>query len=105
MDAQIKKRMNQDITVFPCIGSSDGDKQFGDPIVLKGYCIPKYVVITTREGVQVQCNSSIIMSEENQDKVKDSDEVETSFISRRPIRAVLPYSSLKVGWELIEVLI
>lgn len=105
MDKQIKKRLKLDITIFPCSGTVDGDKQFGDPVVLKGFSVPKYVVITTREGEQVQCNTSVILDATDLPNVKDSDEIELPFISRRPIRSVQPYLALSQGYELVEVLI
>jgi len=105
MDAQVRKRMKQDITWWKKTGEVDGDGTWAAPEVLKGYSVPSYKVITNREGTEVQVNTAIIMDAKYLSKIHDQDEVATDFISRATVQAVIPYPSLGNGYELIQVMI
>lgn len=105
MDAQVRKRMKQDITWWKKTGEEDGDGIWAAPEVLKGFSVPDYKIVKKRDGTEVQVNTTIIMDAKYQDMIHDGDEVETDFISRTPVQAVIPYLSLKSGYELIQVMI
>lgn len=105
MDRQVRKRLQQDITIYPCTGVEDGDRMFGEPFVVKGYSVPKYKVVITRAGEEIQVHTAIIVDGSNVGTITDLDEVQTPYIQRTPVKYIAPYQSLRPGTELVELYI
>ena len=103
MDAQVKKRMTQNITLWQKTGTVDGDGTWADAQTLKGYSVPEYRVIKDRDGTRIETNTTIYL--DMTDLIHKGDEVATDFIERTPVRAVIPYPALRGGYELIQVMI
>jgi hypothetical protein len=106
MDRQIKKRLTMDIIIYPYISTVDGDKLYGAAKTLKGYVIPKNIITTDRNGVEIKVQTAITLDGLDIDNISQFDEVSAPFVSRCPIKKIIPYPSLIPGiYELLEVLL
>lgn len=104
MHPVVKRRLRPVVTIWPHIGTEDGDKVFGEPFTLKGFGVPKYQIVTTREGEEVKTKFAIIIDGADADKVKDTDEIATNRISRTPIKSISDYWALDdSSTELLEI--
>lgn len=102
MDKAIKKHFRTAITVYPCIGSEDGDKQFGEPVVYKGCYFPKNVLVTNRDGEEVQSKSVVYLDGKYADVIADTDEISAQYLTRHPIQSIVPY--FKLNSDKVDIL-
>lgn len=106
MNSIIKKRLTQDITVYPYAGIIDGDVNYGTSITLKGFIVPKETVIVSRDGVSHLSKTTIIFDGMDWNRISKYDEVEHLSIGRCPIQKLDLYPALQAGlYELIEVFV
>lgn len=103
MDAQVAARLVTDIIVYPCLGEIDGDKDFGEPVVIKGFDTKKSEIIVNRQGATINTKTSIIFNGTAAQQVHIKDEIELPIIGRVPIQNITVYHALSPGYELIEV--
>lgn len=97
--------MTTDVIIYPCIGKEDGDKIYGEPLIFKGYVVPKYNVVITRSGEEMHVNSAIYLDGIYVDEIHDSDEIETAYLGRLPIKTIIPYTGINDKCELLEVMV
>ena len=103
MDPQIRARLVIPFTLYPCTGYVDGDKQFGEPIQLNGYVVPKHNVIITIGGEEIKVKAMLYIDTDSIKFFSNRDEVDVPVLGRIPVKAVMPYPSLGLGYELAEV--
>lgn len=103
MDPQIRRRMVNPVKIYPFVKISMGDKEFGDPIEVNGFVIPKIGDITGDNGEEYQFKNKVIIEHITTHNVSEKDEIELIGIGRVPIKTVAAYNSLRPGCELIEV--
>ena len=80
-----------------------GDKEFGDPIEVNGFVIPKIGDIAGDNGEEYQFKNKVILEYIPTHNISEKDEIELIGIGRVPIKTVAAYNSLRPGCELIEV--
>ncbi|HIS17566.1 MAG TPA: hypothetical protein IAC02_03010 [Candidatus Coprovivens excrementavium] len=103
MDAQIKRRMVNDVIIYPFIKYSCGDKVFGEAINLKGMLITKVSDSVNVEGESYVFQNKVIIDGNIEHIITTNDEIELKYIGRVPVRGIAAYNSLRPGCELIEV--
>jgi hypothetical protein len=104
MDSQVKKRL-KDITLYPCLGTVDGDPTWGEPITIRGYAMPKVAVIVDTKGKEIKISTSVLVEGTDAEKIHTEDELDIPFTGRSSVKKLQPYESLGSGYELIEVLL
>lgn len=92
-----------DITVWPCTDIIDGDKEFADPVVYKGYAVHKEGVTITASGEEVKIKSIVYFPGDIANKLTDQDEVQVPFGTRTPIQSMTAHPALTTGWEMVTV--